>query len=412
MSNASGIVMRWIRLLSSVPLGMAVALQAFAGSADIEGTVSYQISGDRVTVEIERIANNTSNLTTGTLYLTVRMTEESSVFDSGHNVARHRFTGSSNGQLGPGQFFSNIRVTLEYTQPPPGTYYVHFWTSQYPDDNTLLDSLTFTERLIVSDIGGSADIEGSISYRISGDRITAEVDRIANNTSTSTTGTLYLTVRMTEGSSVHGSGHNVARHQFTGSSNGQLGPGQFFSSIGVTLDYTRPPPGTYYVHFFTSQYPDRDTILDSRTFSATLVVEGGTDPPGEVRVDDIDIVCPCRIESTGEQATVSLGVRSFREDDSGEVRLRLIALIADEAGRYYEAATVPLERIIPGNTTVQATRVPFEWGSRPEGDYQLAIRLEELGSSGWASFDHVPMESTVNLSQPFEVDDLESSRRL
>lgn len=108
---------------------MAVALQAFAGSADIEGAVSYQISGDRVTVEIERIANNTSNLTTGTLYLTVRMTEESSVFDSGHNVARHQFTGSSNGQLGPGQFFSNIHVTLEYTQPPPGTYYVHFWTS-------------------------------------------------------------------------------------------------------------------------------------------------------------------------------------------------------------------------------------------------------------------------------------------
>lgn len=43
---------------------MAVALQAFAGSADIEGAFSYQISGDRVTVEIERIANNTSNLTT------------------------------------------------------------------------------------------------------------------------------------------------------------------------------------------------------------------------------------------------------------------------------------------------------------------------------------------------------------
>ena len=160
-----GIVMRWIQLLSSVPLGMAVALQAFAGSADIEGTVSYQISGDRVTVEIERIANNTSNLTTDTLYLTVRMTEGSSVSGSGHNVARYQFTGSSNGQLGPGQFFSNIRFTLDYTRPPPGTYYVHIWTSQHPDDNTVLDSITFAERLTVSDVGGSADIEGSISYR-------------------------------------------------------------------------------------------------------------------------------------------------------------------------------------------------------------------------------------------------------
>ena len=385
---------------------MAVAFQAFAGPADIEGAVSYQISGDRATVEIERIANNTSTLTTGTLYLTVRMTEGSSVFDPGHNVARHRFTGSSNGQLGPGQFFSDIRVTLEYTQPPPGAYHVHFWTSQYPDDNTLLDSRTFTERLTVNDVGGSADIEGSISYRISGDRITAEIDRIANNTRNSTTGTLYLTVRMTEGSSVDGAGHNVARHRFTGSSNGQLGPGQFFSDIRVTLDYERPPPGAYYVHFFTSQYPDPDKMLDSRTFTDTIVVEGGTDPPSEVSVDDIDIVCPCRIESIGEQASVTLGVRSFREHDSGELRLRLIAIIPD-TGRYYDVATVALERSIQGNAILQPTPVSFRWGSRPEGSYRLAIRLEELGSSGWSRFEHVPMEAAVNLSQPFQVDDLD-----
>ena len=405
-----GLVMRWILLLASLPLGMAVALQAVAGSADIEGAVSYQISGDRVTVEIDRIANNTSNLTTGTLYLTVRMTEGSSVFDPGHNVGRHQFTGSSNGQLGPGQFFSDVRLTLDYTQPPPGTYYVHFWTSQFPDDNTLLDSITFSDRLIVGEgggSGGSADIEGSTSYHISGNRITAEIDRIANNTSNSTTGTLYLTIRMTQGSSVDGSGHNVARHQFTGSSNGQLGPGQSFSNLRLTLDYTQPPPGAYYVHFITSQYPDPDTILDSRTFSNTLVVEGSTDPPSNVRLDDIDIVCPCRIDSTGEQATVTLGVRSFREDDSGELRLRLIALIPEGAGRYYDVGTVALEISISGNSTLQAAQVPFRWGSRPEGNYQLAIRLEELGSSGWSRFDHVPMEATVNLSRPFQVNDLD-----
>ena len=237
--------------------------------------------------------------------------------------------------------------------------------------------------------------------------MTIEIERIANNTSNLTTGTLYLTVRMTEGSSVFDSGHNVARHQFTGSSNGQLGPGQFFSNISVTLDYTQPPPGTYYVHFWTSQYPDDNTLLDSRTFTDTLVVEGGTDPPSDVRVDDIDIVCPCRIESFGEQATVSLGVRSFRADDSGEIRLQLIALIPDELGLYYDVATVALERSIPGNSTLRATPVSFRWGSRPEGSYQLVIRLEELGSSGWTRFDQVPMETAVNLSRPFQVNDLD-----
>ena len=406
------VVMRWLQLFAILPLGMAVAFQAVAGSADIEGSVSYQISGDRITVEIDRIANNTSNVTTGTLYLNVRMTEGSSVFDSGHNVARHQFTGSSNGQLGPGQYFSDIRVSLDYTRPPPGTYYVHFWTSQYPDDNTLLDSRTFSNRLTVSNSGGgdeSADIEGSASYQISDDRITVEIDRIANNTSDSTTGTLYLTVRMTEGSSVYDSGHNVARHQFTGSSNGQLGPGQFFSDIRVTLDYARPPPGTYHVHFFTSQYPDPDTILDSRTFTNTLVVEGGDEPPSEEHVNDIDIVCPCRIESTQEGATVTLGVRSFRESESGELSLEIVWHRTDDVSYYSipNAANVALGRTVPGNATLTASR-GFRWDRLGSDDFRrLVIRLVEERDDGRRFLDRVLMETAPNATGQFEVSDLD-----
>jgi len=391
---------------------MAVAFQAIAGPADIEGAASYQISGDRVTVEIDRIANNTTNVTTGTLYLTVRVTEGSSVYDSGHNVARHQFTGSSNGQLGPGQFFSDIRQTLEYSQPPPGTYHVHFWTSQYPEDNTVLDSITFSQRLTVSDGGGgggSADIEGSISYRISGDRITAEIDRIANNTSHSTTGTLYLTIRMTEGPAIDGSGHNVARHQFTGSSNGQLGPGQFFSDISVTLDYAQPPPGTYHVHFFTSQYPEPDTILDSRTFTDTTVVEGSTDPPVEEEIDDIDIVCPCRIESTEEGATVTLGVRSFRQSESGELALEIVWHRTDNASFYSipNAANVPLERTVPGDTTLTASR-GFRWDRLGSDEFRrLGIRLVEVRDDGRYFLDNVLMETAPNATRLFGVRDLD-----
>ena len=125
-----------------------LAAEAVAGSADIEGTVRYEINGNRITVEIGRIANNTSR-TTGTLYVTVRMTSGPRVSDRGYRVARHRITGNSNGQLRPGHRFSNIRWTLDYSAPPAGTYYVHFYTSQYPDEDTVLDSSTF-QRTITS----------------------------------------------------------------------------------------------------------------------------------------------------------------------------------------------------------------------------------------------------------------------
>ena len=283
---------RLLRLLPVVLLAGASA-QARAGSADIEGTISYSIDGDRITVEIERIANNTSNITTGSLYVTVWMTTTPDLYVGGYQVARHRITGSSNGQLEPGHYFSDIRWTLDYQRPPAGTYYVHFFTSEHPEPNTVLDSRTFTNTLEVA--GGRADIEGRIAYTIEGGRITVEIERIANNTSGTTTGTLYVTVRMTVGADISSNGYRVARHRITGNSNGQLEPGHHFSDIRWTLDYQAPPPGTYYVHFYTSEHPEPNTSLDSRTFSKTQSVGGGSgggDDHGNSRATATNIAVP------------------------------------------------------------------------------------------------------------------------
>ena len=129
-----------------------LGVDALAGPADIEGRVAYRISGDLITVEIERIANNTSNTTTGTLYVSVWMTTGGDPVGSGHLAARHRITGSSNGALGPGQYFSDITWTLGYRPPPEGAHYVHFVTTQHPEPNTLLGWRTLMVRG-----GGSSD---------------------------------------------------------------------------------------------------------------------------------------------------------------------------------------------------------------------------------------------------------------
>ena len=128
---------------------------AWAGVADIEGSVRYEISGDQMTIEIDRIKNNTTGTMSEQIHVTAFVTTESSIFTRGHIVARgaidrDRFTGQPiSGILGPGQYFFDNRFELDYDAPPPGTYYMHIFTSQHPDLNTVLDHVTMSGRLTV-----------------------------------------------------------------------------------------------------------------------------------------------------------------------------------------------------------------------------------------------------------------------
>ena len=128
-------------------------------------------------------------------------------------------------------------------------------------------------------------------------------------------------MRVTSGSSPFGSGYNVARVRITESSNGTLGPGQSFSNLRWTLDYTSPPSGTYYVHFFTSQHPDPDTALDTRTFTDTLVVGGGETPRGPDLVVESPGVDQASVKA-GASFTLSVRVRNRGDDTAGATTLR------------------------------------------------------------------------------------------
>ena len=388
MNKAIGWRGAWLRLLPALLLAAAGA-EALAGPADLEGALAFNISGDRITVEIERIANNTRDTTTGTLYVTVWMTTGTEL-GRGWRVARHRITGSSNGTLGPGQYFSGIRWTLPYQAPPAGTYYVHFFTSQHPAPNTVLDSYTFTNPVEVP--GGPADIEGRVSYRIDGDTITVEIERIANNTASTTTGTLHVTVRMTADRDLHTRGHRVARHRITGSSNGTLGPGQYFGDIRWTLPYQAPPSGTYYVHFYTSQHPEPNTVLDSRTFADTLDVGGGGvgDDHGNSRSAATVVSVPGMASGRIDPADDEDYFRFSLTSDGGFVARSTGDL--DTVGTLYDAGGTALatnddstdagfnfriEETLAAGTYYVAVQ---SFQGRTVGDYELHLSLEGSGS--------------------------------
>ncbi len=138
---------------------MLSASNVNAGSADISGSFSYQTINGResVRIEIEQIHNNTPNITTGTLYVTLWMTHDREPWGSGYNAARESLTFGDvpTGQLRPGARFTNIRFTTDFDSPPDGTYYVHLIVSQHPDLNTALDTVTFPGTTTLSSTGGS-----------------------------------------------------------------------------------------------------------------------------------------------------------------------------------------------------------------------------------------------------------------
>lgn len=144
-------LIKYIRQLFIVAL-IVFSTSVYAGSADIEGSISYQInnSNTRANIKIDRIKNNNASGRTGTLYVTLWLTVNSNPVSSGFSAARIRLAdslSSSNGTLSGGESFVNIDFDTDFDRPPNGEYFVHYFTSQAPDLLTILDSRTFTRKL-------------------------------------------------------------------------------------------------------------------------------------------------------------------------------------------------------------------------------------------------------------------------
>ncbi|WP_446830051.1 reprolysin-like metallopeptidase [Candidatus Foliamicus sp.] len=147
-------------------------------------------------------------------------------------------------------------------------------------------------------------------------------------------------------------------------------------------------------------------------FVALLVAVTGSAPAyAEYEGDGIFLECPCRIEGDGETLSVTAGVRSYLNRDSGELRLRITA--GEErwglSGAY--VATLEIgETLMSGDAIARLTReVTLEpYG---EGPQHLHLELEEMTPDGaWVQRDKLVMELPVELNQAFDVQDLDYLR--
>ncbi len=285
-------------------------------SVDIESYADYAITGNRVNMRVGRIVNNTSS-TTGTLHLSMRMTETSDPASDGHLVARaslEHYEGG--GKLESGFYYANIDLNADYKRPPAGRYYVHLYVSESPDLDTRLDVRTGTSPYTVD--AGRVEFIGASRYGIAEEEVTFEVDEIVNN-SEDTTSTLHLTLRMTSLSDPESEGHDVARVSLAASGRtGQLPPGESYTNLKLSGDYTEPPPGRYWVHMYVSEASGLSTQLDSRTGFSLFTV--ARDDYGDTFEEATAVTPPTSIEGRLETAG-DIDVFSITLDTPGTLDL-------------------------------------------------------------------------------------------
>lgn len=267
----------------SSPSSRTAGVRPKTGDIVFSGPVSYTVSGSSVNLQASQICNQRSGGTSGTLFLEMFMTTGSSPVGSGFETAVARL-----GELSGGFCFNNISQTVSFSPPPPGTYFVHFLVSEFPDSESGLfsDSVTFDQTFTSGGGGdgggsGAGDIAftGAVGYTISGSSVNLRADQICNQRSGGTSGTLFLKLFMTTGSSPSGTGFVTAEARI-----GELTGGFCFNDISQTVAFDAPPQGSYFVHLLVAEFPDSENgiFIDSVTFDDRFTAGGGGDGAGEV----------------------------------------------------------------------------------------------------------------------------------
>ncbi len=381
---------RFIRIgvqASLIKLGLFLVTSAFASDVQLTGSVRYSIQGGEAVLTASEISNFSYTWTTGTLFLSLWATESPNPYTSGYLVAR----GSVGEQLSPRAYLTDISVTTDFTAPPDGTYYMHFYVSEYPLFDTVLDLVTFTGTetfssytppppVIPEDRG--VEILGSVGYSIRSGEATLTASEISNFSYVWTTGTLYLSLWATESPDPYTSGYLVAR----GSVGEQLSPRAYLTDISVTTDFTAPPDGTYYMHFYVSEYPLLNTVLDLVTFTGTETFSFYTPPPPVIPEDrGVEILGRSDYEFLGN--SVRLLVDEIRNDSLRQTGVLHLSLIATEVpeitSRSHLVARVSLAgfsgggRLDPGQS-YYGIDLTANYLPPPPGEYYLHILVSDL----------------------------------
>ncbi|WP_143085112.1 hypothetical protein [Pseudoalteromonas denitrificans] len=237
-----------------------------ANDIEMSGNYSYNINGNYATLNVNKITNNRTGGTSGTL--TIELWATASAYNGG-NINGYRLASHSVGQLSGGGTFSNITSgTVSFSEPPAGSYFMTLLVSEY--GSGIVDHGTFSDkRTFGGNDGGSTgsgiDMSGSFSYQINANTVSLSVDEIANNRSGGKSGTLSIELWATTAAYTGGeiTGYKLADYTY-----GQLTGGQYVTNINSgAISLSTPPAGTYHISMIVEEY--NNGIVDYGTFDET-----------------------------------------------------------------------------------------------------------------------------------------------
>ena len=130
--------------------------------------------------------------------------------------------------------------------------------------------------------------------------------------------------------------------------------------------------------------------------------------------DNLYLDCPCQLQSDGMTLMIAVGVRSFRSTDSGTVRVRVAKFTKDEDQQvrniWADSAMIGealIKDSIEAGERLASVTVEASPTNLATGLWWLALYLEEQVGESWQRQDHIRMESSVDLYEPFDLGELD-----
>jgi hypothetical protein len=111
------------------------------------------------------------------------------------------------------------------------------------------------------------DLSGNVRWSTSGSQINIQAGKVANNSSSSTSGSLRLRIWATRSRYAGGgiTGYVLGTRNLS-----SLRPNYYYSNISGNVSYTRPPSGTYYTTMTLEEYSASGWVIrDYINFSST-----------------------------------------------------------------------------------------------------------------------------------------------
>lgn len=281
-----------------------LALNVSGASLDISGDVSYNVTDSTIVLRAGRIQNNSSGGSSGTIRMELwAFTSPYSGSGGGYKLASFTLN-----QLSGGYSYTAVSSgSVLFSPPPPGRFYFSMLVREYTDTGsdgfTTRDYSNFSSPVRVAGGAFLDDIQiiGQTSWRVSGNKVTLQVEKVSNVCNLGNSGSLHLDLWATASPYSGGpiSGYRLGTVQLN-----PLKGGYAYNNVNQTVAYSEPPDGRYYMTLTLSEYHNGSyVIVDYLTYQTS---QGLGTPPSVPSVNGA-----ISVNSSGFVATWGSASRAF-----------------------------------------------------------------------------------------------------